>query len=120
MLKTEFPTHIPVDLGLLVPPLKTQVEALGLALPNHELWDERHAAWNLLRVGGLLTESEVVRIAQRIKKALAQDVFFNKAATDLDAEVKGAAADPAPAAPEEEEPAGGELTAYLPAEGGNG
>lgn len=120
MLKTEFPTHLPINLGLTVPLLKDQVEAQGLTLSNHQAWEERHAAWNLLRIGGFLTDCETSRIAERLKKALAQDVFFEKASQDLEAEVKSATATPAPAAPEEEEAAGGELSVYLPPEGGNG
>jgi hypothetical protein len=115
MLKTEFPSQIPLVLGALAPPIKGQIEAQGLTLPSHEIWEKRHAAWNLLRIGGLLTDTEVERIARRLVKGIAQDAHFERAVSELEAEV--AAACPASPAPEGEV-TGSELDTYLAPEGG--
>ena len=77
MLRAEFPTDIPVTLGACVPPIKQQVAAAGMTLNNHEMWERRHTAWNLLRIGGFLTEAEIQRIGHRLVRGISQDAHFD-------------------------------------------
>jgi hypothetical protein len=118
MLKTEFPSQISLVLGALAPPFKEQVEAMGMTLSNHEIWEERHRAWNLLRIGGFLTENEIKRVGQRLVRGIGQDVHFEKAVIDLAQEIAAVAPAPPEPAESEEESAGGELAVYLTPEAG--
>lgn len=61
---------IRIQLGFAVKPLAEQVAAYGLELPDALSWEDRHAAWNLLRFNGLLSEQEAVRVAQRIERGV--------------------------------------------------
>lgn len=126
MLKTNFPDDIHITLGALARPLKEQVEAQGMTLANHELWEERHRAWNLLRIGGYLTDAETKRVGRRLVHGIGQDAHFETAVKDLALELAGVAKD---AVPEPGEPgpttdgecdpaAGGELGPYLGEAGG--
>lgn len=65
-LYEEFKYRLPVKLGLTCPPLADQVAEQGMLLPDAELWEQRHRAWNLLFVGGFLTDAEAERIGHRI------------------------------------------------------
>jgi hypothetical protein len=87
MLRTEFPTNITITLGALMAPIKDQVEAAGMVLDNHEMWERRHQAWNLLRIGGFLTDAEVQRIGRRLVRGIAQDAHFDTAKAELGAEI---------------------------------
>ncbi|MEB3320400.1 MAG: hypothetical protein VKI63_05625 [Cyanobium sp.] len=128
MLKTNFPDDIQITLGAMAPPLKQQVEAQGMSLANHELWEERHRAWNLLRIGGYLTDAETKRIGRRLVNGIGQDAHFEAAVHDLALELagvaKGAGGAPAPGElvpttdGEHDPAAGGELGPYLGEPGG--
>ena len=118
MLRTEFPTSLPITLGALMPPIKDQVEAAGLVLDNHEMWERRHQAWNLLRIGGFFTDAEVQRIGRRLMRGIAQDAHFDTAKAELGAEIlkelhieTGANEPAAEAEPAGEQ--GGELDRYI-------
>jgi len=113
MLKTEFPSQISLVLGALAPSFKEQVEAMGMTLANHEIWEERHRAWNLLRIGGFLTENEIKRVGQRLVRGVGQDVHFEKAVMDLATEIAAVASAPPEPSEPEEGATGGELTIYL-------
>jgi hypothetical protein len=124
MLRTEFPTNIAINLGALMPPIKDQVEAAGMLLDNHEMWERRHQAWNLLRIGGFLTETEVKRIGRRLMRGIAQDAHFDTAKAELGAEIlqelhiKAGSAEPATPESSEGETVcvgeqGGELDRYI-------
>jgi hypothetical protein len=118
MLKTEISSKIPLLLGLSAPPIKDQVESQGLTLLNHELWERRHTAMNLLNIGGFLTAIEVERIAQRLMTGICQDAYFEEAVREVEAEAAAEAAPAAPAPPlPHQEWSAGELDAYLADEG---
>ena len=89
-----------------------------MTLANSEIWEERHRAWNLLRIGGFLTENEVKRIGQRLVRGIGQDVHFEKAVLDLATEIAAVAPAPPEPAESEDEAPGSELTAYLTPEAG--
>jgi len=128
MLKTNFPDDIHITLGALALPLKQQVEAQGMTLANHELWEERHRAWNLLRIGGYFTDAETKRVGRRLVHGIGQDAHFEAAVKDLALELAGVAKDAVPGSSEpgattdgERDPAaGGELGPYLGEAGGEG
>ena len=115
MLKTEISSRLPLILGLLAPPIKQQVEKQGLTLCNHDLWERRHAALNLLSVGCLLTDAEILRITQRLMKGISQDCYFEQVVKEAEAEVAVVAAAPASPAPCAGDWDAGELEAYLAA-----
>lgn len=87
MLRTEFPTDIAITLGAMATPIKDQVAAAGMVLDNHEQWERRHQAWNLLRIGGFLTKAEVQRIGRRLVRGIAQDSHFDTARAELGQEI---------------------------------
>lgn len=126
MLKTNFPDDIHITLGALARPLKEQVEAQGMTLANHELWEERHRAWNLLRIGGYLTDAETKRVGRRLVHGIGQDAHFEAAVKDLAIELAGVAKETVPEPGDlvrvtdgEHDPAaGGELGPYLGEGGG--
>lgn len=122
MLKTNFPDDIHITLGALARPLREQVEAQGMTLANHELWEERHRAWNLLRIGGYLTDAETRRIGRRLVHGIGQDAHFESAVKDLALELAGVAKksdDLAPLTDGEHDPAASsELGPYLDEAGG--
>jgi hypothetical protein len=83
--RAEFKADLSLQLGLSVPPLAAQCQGHGLILSNAELWEQRHQAWLLLRVGGFLTDNEAEKIGVRITNAIALEVGFDSAvATALD------------------------------------
>jgi hypothetical protein len=126
MLKTNFPDDIHITLGALAPSLQQQVGAQGMSLANHELWEERHRAWNLLRIGGYLTDAETKRVGRRLVHGIGQDAHFEAAVKDLAVELAGVAqeatptpGDLVPVTDGEHDPAaGGELGHYLGEAGG--
>lgn len=128
MLKTNFPDDIHITLGALAPSLQQQVEAQGMTLANHELWEERHRAWNLLRIGGYLTDAETKRVGRRLVHGIGQDAHFEAAVKDLAVELAGVAqggegvptpGNLVPTTDGEADPAGGgELGPYLGEAGG--
>ena len=66
------------------------VKIIGLStdpLDNHEQWERRHQAWNLLRIGGFLTKAEVQRIGRRLVRGIAQDSHFDTARAELGQEI---------------------------------
>jgi hypothetical protein len=112
MLKTQISSRLPLILGLLAPPIKEQVEGQGLTLANHGLWEQRHAALNLLSVGCLLTDAEILRITQRLMKGISQDCYFEQAVKEAEAEVAVVTTAPSSLAPCTGA-CTGELEAYL-------
>lgn len=102
MLKTNYPNRLAISLGALVPPIAEQVARHGLNLHNAEAWERRHRAWNLLRIGGYLTDAECERVANRLIKGIAQDAYYDTALDNLVEEITGAP--PAAAAEPQQEP----------------
>lgn len=129
MLKSDFPTDsVDILLGAMVPPLADQAKAYGLTLTNAEAWERKHRAWNILRIGGLLTDAESDRIARRMVKEITRDLTYEAALGDLVEEITGGkptncepcpepepiAQAAEPGATDEASPPAGELSRYLP------
>lgn len=82
-LYDDYRADIRLRLGLTVPPLAQQADGFGLVLNNPELWEDRHRAFNLLRVGGFFTDAECERIAQRLLKGVSRELGYEVALSDL-------------------------------------
>jgi hypothetical protein len=86
-LRTDFNLKLRVQLGLTAPPIATQLKQLGLELLNPEIWEQRHLAWNLLRLGGFISDHEAELVAGRLIKALGQEAAYAKGLVSLRDEV---------------------------------
>lgn len=79
----DYQANVQIRLGLTVPTLANQAQSYGLVLANAELWEDRHRAWNLLRLGGFLTDAEADRIACRLIKGVGRELGYELAMSDL-------------------------------------
>lgn len=79
----DYQANVQIRLGLTVPSLSDQAKSYGLILSNDQLWEDRHRAWNLLRLGGFLTDAEADRIAYRLIKGVGRELGYEVAISDL-------------------------------------
>jgi hypothetical protein len=86
-LRREFKAQPLIELGVTAPPLAEQCATQGLVLRNPDLWEERHKAWMLLRLGGFLTDAEATRIGDRLIDQMGLAVGLDTVIADLGVEI---------------------------------
>lgn len=100
-LRSEFKADPLLELGIGVPTLADQCAEQGLVLRDPDLWEERHKAWALLKLGGFLSDVESARIGNRLVEQIGLATGFDTTlikmgvgpVTDKDEEPEELAAD---------------------------
>ena len=72
----ERPTTVGIRMGVLAPTISEQLadQCLTADREDIEAWERDRAAWNWLRLRGLLTQRESDNAAKRLTKAIAAEV----------------------------------------------